>query len=297
MARIRTVKPEIYQDEDLAAVSESAFILAIGLLNHSDDFGYFKANPGLIRSVVFPLREPSVNIQCMLIELSKIEYIELFKGIDGKEYGVVRNFLKHQRVNRPSPSKIEPLRGFSEDSVSDHGGLTAGKERNREQGKEQGTGKGKELSPPAQSIPFGIFWNRYPRKTNKQKAEAAWKKLNPSEDLLNEIIQNIDRRLLLDEWSRDRKDFIPHASTFLNGRRWEDEVVPKTGGSNGYQQPSQPSDRPRSGADRLRAIVAQQECDASLVGEDAGDLRPQVGRVVRDDAQPRLDLNPQGDIT
>jgi len=67
--------------------------------------------------------------------------------------------------------------------------------------------------------------------------------------------------------------------------------------NHGYQQPNQPSDRPRSGADRLRAIVAQQERDDSLVGEDAGDLRPQVGRVVRDDAQPRLDLSPQGDFT
>ena len=76
-------------------------------------------------------------------------------------------------------------------------------------------------------------------------------------------------------------------------RNWES----REGGSNGYQQPNQPSDRPRSGADRLRAIVAQQERDDSLVGEDARDLRPQVGRVVRDDAQPRLDLNPQGDIT
>jgi hypothetical protein len=137
MARIRTIKPEIWQDEDLAAVSETAMLLAIGLLNHADDEGYFKAHPALVRAAVFPLREPSVSIQCALTELSDARFIELFEGSDGKSYGFVRTFADHQRVNRPSPSKIKGLRAFTEDSVSDHGALTAGKEG-------KGTGKGKE---------------------------------------------------------------------------------------------------------------------------------------------------------
>jgi len=164
------------------------------------------------------------------------------------------------------------------------------KEQTIEQTKEQTNIK-------IESIPFDTFWIRYPRKTNRAKAEAAWKKLNPSQDLFDKIIENIDRRLLLDDWSRDRKDFIPHASTFLNGKNWEDEIVPKTGGNHVNKQFDQSSDRPRSPADRLRATVAQQERDDSLVGEDVGDLRPQMGRVVRDDAVRGLDLQPQGHLT
>lgn len=140
MARIRTIKPEFYQDEDLATVSEPAFILAAGLLNHADDEGYFKAHPGLIKAAVFPLREPSVNIHGMLTELSNVGYIRLFEGSDGKQYGRITNFTKHQKVNRPSPSKIKPLQRFTENSVNPHGGLTPGKE--------QGTGKGINTPPP-----------------------------------------------------------------------------------------------------------------------------------------------------
>ncbi|SWD82810.1 primosomal protein I [Klebsiella pneumoniae] len=61
MARIRTIKPEFWTDEDMAEVSEPACLLAIGLLNYADDEGYFNANPKLIKAAVFPIREPSVR--------------------------------------------------------------------------------------------------------------------------------------------------------------------------------------------------------------------------------------------
>ena len=149
MARIRTIKPEFWQNEDLAGIPEVARLVAIGLLNLSDDEGFFKAHPALIKSALFPLTEPSVSIHECLIHLSKIGYIEVRLGTDGKEYGFVKNFKTHQRVNRPTPSKYGPLIEFTEDSLIDHGGLTAGKERNRERkgkGKEQGKEQGKELS-------------------------------------------------------------------------------------------------------------------------------------------------------
>lgn len=129
MARIRTVKPELWQSEELAVVSEPAMLLAIGLLNHADDEGYFKANPGLVKAAIFPLREPSVSVHGMFAELSEAGYLELFEGSDEKQYGIICNFTKHQKISRPSPSKIKSLRKFNEDSMSIHGGLTPGKER------------------------------------------------------------------------------------------------------------------------------------------------------------------------
>ena len=89
MARIRTIKPEYHQDEDLATVSEPAYILGIGLLNHADDEGFFKAHHGLIKAVVFPLREPSVSIHEMLSEASNTGYIDLFPSSDWKEYSEI----------------------------------------------------------------------------------------------------------------------------------------------------------------------------------------------------------------
>jgi len=72
---------------------------------------------------------------------------------------------------------------------------------------------------PADDL-FTDFWNRYPRKEGKKKAEQAWKKLNKSkkqkaiEDVLNRF-KNVDRQ------------FIPLPASYINGERWEDEQQTK----------------------------------------------------------------------
>lgn len=133
MARIRTIKPTFWTDEDMAEVSEAACLLAIGLLNYADDEGYFNANPKLIKAAVFPLREPSGSIPVLLQELSNCGYIRLFSAQNGKRFGLIINFTKHQVINKKTISKIKEMDLIPEDYGSDTGELPPGKE-----------GKGKE---------------------------------------------------------------------------------------------------------------------------------------------------------
>ncbi|WP_272657384.1 DnaT-like ssDNA-binding domain-containing protein [Providencia sp. PROV118] len=128
MARIRTIKPTFWTDEDMADISEAACLLAIGLLNYADDEGYFNANPKLIKAAVFPIRETSCSITVLLQELSNCGYISLFSAQDGKRYGLINNFTKHQVVNKKTPSKIKELNLLPENYGSDTGGLPLGKE-------------------------------------------------------------------------------------------------------------------------------------------------------------------------
>lgn len=128
MARIRTIKPTFWTDEDMADISEAACLLAIGLLNYADDEGYFNANPKLIKAAVFPIRETSGSIPVLLQELSNCGYISLFSAQDGKRYGLINNFTKHQVVNKKTPSKIKELNLLPENYGSDTGGLPLGKE-------------------------------------------------------------------------------------------------------------------------------------------------------------------------
>ncbi|WPA90708.1 DnaT-like ssDNA-binding domain-containing protein [Providencia zhijiangensis] len=128
MARIRTIKPTFWTDEDMADISEAACLLAIGLLNYADDEGYFNANPKLIKAAVFPIRETSGSIPVLLQELSNCGYISLFSTQDGKRYGLINNFTKHQVVNKKTPSKIKELNLLPENYGSDTGGLPLGKE-------------------------------------------------------------------------------------------------------------------------------------------------------------------------
>lgn len=157
--RIRTIKPEFWQSEDLATVSDKAKLLAIGLLNISDDEGYLKAHPAVIKSQIFPFSDNSVNIQGLLIELSNANYLTLLEGDDSKQYVFIKNFTKHQKVNRPTPSKISGSVEFTELSVSNHEQLTIGKERKgKEQGKER-NGDPDSLSDESDAISVLTYMN------------------------------------------------------------------------------------------------------------------------------------------
>ena len=130
MARIRTIKPEFWRDELLASISAEAALLAIGLLNHCDDEGFFNANPKLVESDVFPLRMLAKSTTELLRELSGIGYIEVFSGSDSKTYGKVANFEKHQVINKKTLSKIKGLCELRQDYQTPTVVLPTGMERN-----------------------------------------------------------------------------------------------------------------------------------------------------------------------
>ena len=85
---------------------------------------------------------------------------------------------------------------------------------------------------------FDQFWTIYPRKVSKQDAVNAWKKLKPSQQLYEQIITAVKTSLTENpQWLRQNGDFIPHPATYLNNRRWEDELPTKTeGNKNNHAQ-------------------------------------------------------------
>ncbi len=69
---------------------------------------------------------------------------------------------------------------------------------------------------------FDEFWEIYPNKSAKVSALKAWNKLNPSESLVNIIMSALKTQCNSYQWKKEEGRFIPHASTWLNDRRWED---------------------------------------------------------------------------
>lgn len=71
---------------------------------------------------------------------------------------------------------------------------------------------------------FERFWQTYPRKVAKVQALKAWSKLKPNEELLNVILSALEREKQSFQWRKDNGQFIPYPATWLNGRRWEDDL-------------------------------------------------------------------------
>jgi len=72
---------------------------------------------------------------------------------------------------------------------------------------------------------FNQFWKAYPLKKSKGQAEKTWKKINPNQDLLNAILTGIEKAKKSEQWMKNNGEFIPHPSTWLNAKGWEDEYL------------------------------------------------------------------------
>jgi hypothetical protein len=73
---------------------------------------------------------------------------------------------------------------------------------------------------------FDDFWKVYPRKTNKGFAKKVFEKLKVDDAMLTKMIQAIHAQNKT-VWKDKDQQYIPHPSTWLNGERWDDEIVVK----------------------------------------------------------------------
>lgn len=107
MARIRTIKPEMWDDDKLARLPIQANLLLIGMLNFADDTGVIKDNASWIRSKIFSLREDvrKQDVQQWIDALIQARILVPFQH-GGEGYLAIRTFKAHQRIDRPQPSKI-----------------------------------------------------------------------------------------------------------------------------------------------------------------------------------------------
>jgi hypothetical protein len=71
---------------------------------------------------------------------------------------------------------------------------------------------------------FNQFWEQYPRHEKKKNAFEAFKRINPQNGTFEKIMESLSLQKMSEQWTKDNGKFIPHPTTWLNGRRWEDEL-------------------------------------------------------------------------
>lgn len=111
MPRIRTVKPEFWEDELLGVMPRDARLLFIATFNMADDEGILRWTPAYIKAQAF-MYDDDLNIgdvgklmQCLSDTGIVFPYIG---GVARQQMAVIVNFRKHQRINRPQKSKLVP---------------------------------------------------------------------------------------------------------------------------------------------------------------------------------------------
>ncbi len=90
-----------------------------------------------------------------------------------------------------------------------------------------------QMAPKSQMVQqveasFDDFYAIYPKKVGKAAARKAFKRLKPSQALLERIREDIERRIAIGQWvvTDHRKQYIPGPAPYINGEKWDDEYLP-----------------------------------------------------------------------
>jgi uncharacterized protein YdaU (DUF1376 family) len=119
------------------------------------------------------------------------------------------------------------------DSSASASALTEDQDQNQDQDQTPAPRRRRvKRTEPAYTDAFKAFWSLYPRREKKPQAFAAWQEIGPNDALQAEIASALAWQVNQPKWHEDGGQYIPHPTTWLNNRRWEDEpfILP----SNGY---------------------------------------------------------------
>lgn len=121
--RIRTIKPEIWQDERVGKLTRDARLLFVGLITMADDQGRLRELPAAIRGHVFPYDcVGDSKISRWVQEISAAGLVVRYE-VSGANYVAFRRWSKHQKVDRARDSSLPPPPGFDELSTNDRRSL------------------------------------------------------------------------------------------------------------------------------------------------------------------------------
>lgn len=252
MARSRNIKPGFFQNDQLAECEPLARILFAGLWCEADREGRLEDRPKKIKAACLPYDD--CDCDDLLNQLSAGGFIVRYVA-DGKGIIQVAEFAKHQNphVKEAASSLPAPVKPgactVQAEEIPERAGLIPDSLILIPDSLED-----QQPLPAAQALivvesRFEEFWKEYPRDEGKKKAREAWarKKLEAIADL---VIADVRRRKASHgPWL---ENIIPHATTYINGERWNDAIDPPRNRNHGNSHAT----NQLSLADRAAAIHA-----------------------------------------
>lgn len=228
MGRIRTIKPEAPQSENLGRVSRDARLLFFMLFTVADDEGRGRAAPEVLAGQLFPYDlDARAHIVEWLFELEREAAVILYQR-DGSAYFEILKWLQHQKIDRASASRLpapstkdrervasprESALLYLVPSIVDQS-ITSDLQSDLSKPEPQSVKK-KTPYPEA----FETFWREYPTDAlmSKQKAFAQWKHLEQtSQEAARAAIPAFK------DYCRKNPTYRPvHAQRFLSERRFD----------------------------------------------------------------------------
>ena len=217
----RFIDTGLFNDSWFMDLSMSAKILWVYLITQCDHAGIIEINNKLLKT-----QTDIKNFETVSKELGN-RLVRLTE-----QYYFVPKFLKFQYPDFPKSTvkqQLSAIKRLREFNLIDESTLTLKEELDNSYGNGNGNGNGNEpeerekTTPKSDSL-FEKFWEYYPKKLGRGKAEEAFNKIKPSQELLNKMVAAIKEQKTSSQWQKEDGQFIPYPATWLNQKRWGDEV-------------------------------------------------------------------------
>lgn len=241
MARLRTLKPSFFTNDTLAEVDPLGRLLFQGLWCIADREGRLEDRPKRIKAEVLPYDD--CNVDAMLDELARRDFITRYTAGE-QRYIQVTNFGKHQTPHIkeaastiPAPDKhgASTVQSTTQNAASTPSYLDPDPVVGSSSGNLDPDPPPKPPTPirPAAAPPetvgksppgFDAFWEVWPHKEDKLRAQTVWRKLKPDAETMQAIIEAVPRHNAAKDWPREGWRYCPSPARWLNERRWDDEM-------------------------------------------------------------------------
>jgi hypothetical protein len=103
--RIRTLKPEIVEDEKTSRLSDTAFRLFVSMISLADDYGHVQADARWLQSRIWWAHATPPDVINALLELRQAGLVDVY-GVRGGTYAALLGWRKHQRVDNAGKGKV-----------------------------------------------------------------------------------------------------------------------------------------------------------------------------------------------
>ncbi len=231
----RIIKESICTSDTVDELSWFEECFFYRLIVNCDDYGRMDARPQILKSRLFPLKERLAikDVKDALEKLAAAGCVVLYE-CDGRPYLQLRTWEVHQTVRAKKSRYPEPQESDLQADASKCMQMQANVPVIQSESNPNPNTNPNTNPNPTPQADFDAFWVAYPKKVDKAKARKAWDKLRPDEALLRRMLDAITTQKRSDQWTKDGGQFIPNPTTWLNGRRWEDELPTKRASSNPF---------------------------------------------------------------
>jgi hypothetical protein len=216
----RLLRDELLNSERYWSVSDEAKLLYIHLILSADDTARYSGKNFTLRTRCFSGRGMETNrMEILLSELVDQDLIRLYFVQDERFIFIPRfkQRLRYYNSKYPEP----PIQINDIDYKKTDSSLTQAIPKTDPSLLKRSEEKRSEENIYTYTEEFELFWKSYPRHESKSSAMKAFKKVKVD---INILLKAIAQQKNSKQW---KDNIIPHASTWLNQSRWEDEITAK----------------------------------------------------------------------